>query len=284
MTEQKTTALAKPTQPEAPAHRGMLMPVVSPDEFIRGHTAAADIIRKALDDGRDYGVIPGTSGKKVLLKPGAERLCLAFGLRPRFSLLVEQADHDREVHYVDKYRKQQTSRGFYRYVIRCELLREDVVVGEGIGSCSTMEQKYVSRPRDCENTALKMGKKRALVDAVLSALGLSDRFSQDVDDSDEDADDYHDAPSPPPRPAKPLDPKEEQAKLFDAISAQFIALKLDEDDDARAKLITSIVGEPKPRTLEKLRTLTKALDGLIADNQRGDVSIDDVEAAAKGGA
>src|SRR5690606_10620038 len=62
-----------------------------------------------------------------------------------------------------------------------------VVIGEGVGSCSTMESKYIDRPRDCENTALKMAKKRAYVDATLTTFGLSDQFTQDVEDMEHEA-------------------------------------------------------------------------------------------------
>ena len=74
------------------------------------------------------------------------------------------------------------SLGLYRYVITCKLYRGDQQVGEGVGSCSSMETKYIRAPRDSENTILKIAKKRAFVDAVLTTLGLSDRFTQDVED------------------------------------------------------------------------------------------------------
>lgn len=179
--------LARPTGP--------LRPVVSPAALIEAHKEAADVLRSALEDGRDYGAIPGAGPKKVLLKPGAERLCVAFGLQPVYSLLSSETDHDREVHYSDRKRGAATSTGLYRFVVKCQLTRDGIVVGEGIGSCSTMEQKYVSRPRDSENTVLKMAKKRALVDAVLGTLSLSDRFTQDVGDDEVDAVD-----APPPKP------------------------------------------------------------------------------------
>jgi hypothetical protein len=166
--------------------RGPIRPVVSPAALIEAHKEAASVIREALEDGRDYGVIPGAGTRKVLLKAGGERLSVAFGLRPRYTVTSSDCDHDRVVHYIDRYKKQVTSLGVYRYTLKCELLRGDDVVGEGIGSCSTMESKYIGRPRDCENTVLKMAKKRALVDAVLGTLSLSDRFTQDVGDDEDD--------------------------------------------------------------------------------------------------
>src|SRR6267142_694369 len=60
----------------------------------------------------------------------------------------------------------------------------DKVVGTIVGSASTMEAKYIDRPRDCENTVLKMAQKRAHVGAALGAFGMSDQFTQDMEDAD----------------------------------------------------------------------------------------------------
>ena len=77
------------------------------------------------------------------------------------------------------------SLGLYRYVVECILTARATgeVVGAALGSCSTMETKYIRTPRDCENTVLKMASKRALVAAVLNTLSLSGRFTQDLEDS-----------------------------------------------------------------------------------------------------
>ncbi len=86
------------------------------------------------------------------------------------------------------------SRGLYRYVIRCRIYKGDDFVGEGLGSCSSLESKYIRSPRDCENTVLKMAKKRAMVDSVLDTFKLSDRFTQDVEEEEA----QHAAPSGSP--------------------------------------------------------------------------------------
>lgn len=201
MTDTTTTALVPAAAAQVARPAGLLRPVVRPAELIDAHKEAAAVLREALEDGRDYGAIPGAGAKKVLLKPGAERLCVAFGLRPTFEVITGEADHDREVSYVDRFRKAATSRGLYRYVVKCRLERDGVVVGEGVGSCSTMESKYVSRPRDSENTVLKMAKKRAFVDAVLGTLSLSDRFTQDIEEAVSDEPAEGSTPTPK-RPTK----------------------------------------------------------------------------------
>lgn len=181
-----TTALAVR---EAPQAQALMRPIASPAAFLEAIADTHAMIREALKPGVDFGVIQGTGDKSVLLKPGAEKLTVAFGCRAHLVVVEQHVDHDRVVAYSywDKKareRKESTSLGLYRYVVRCELTRPDgTIVGEGVGSCSTLESKYVSRPRDSENTVLKMASKRAHVAAVLAAFALSEAFTQDIDDA-----------------------------------------------------------------------------------------------------
>lgn len=140
------------------------------------------LMSNVLKQGEHYGVIPGTKGKPSLLQPGAEKICLMFKLVPRYR--VEKA---------------QLPGGHREVEVTCTLYQRgsDVVEGEGMGSCSTMESKYRYRKKwvngspireentdiaDTYNTVLKMAKKRALVDAVKSTTAASDIFTQDVED------------------------------------------------------------------------------------------------------
>lgn len=166
---------------------GMLRPVAQPEDVLAAQTETRNLVAKALERDRDFGVIPGTS-KPTLLKPGAERINAAFGVAPRYRVTEREIDHDREVHWKKQNRhgtQEGTSYGLYRYVVECELVHREsgVPIGQGIGSCSTMESKYVDRPRDLENTVLKMASKRALIAATLNAYGLSDQFTQDIEDN-----------------------------------------------------------------------------------------------------
>ena len=165
---------------------GLAKPLASPDELIKYHQEIGSLITKSLEKGRDYGPIPGTKGDKCnLLKPGAERVCTAFGVSPEFEITEQEVDHDKPNKW-QKYNKSGTSFGRYRYVLKCRLVgRSDGrLFGEGVGSCSSMESKYIENPRNVENTVLKMAKKRAFVDATLTAFSLSDRFTQDMEDKD----------------------------------------------------------------------------------------------------
>jgi hypothetical protein len=185
------------------------------------------VMKAVMKEGEHYGVIPGTK-KPSLLKPGAEKLGLTFRLIPRFS--VEHRDLDN---------------GHREEVVMCDLVNPaGQFMGQGVGSCSTMEAKYRWRDQsrkcpkcgqetiikgkeeygggwlcfakkggcgakyqdedqaiigqavgrvenadiaDTYNTVLKMGKKRAFVDATIQATGASDIFTQDVEDMVENA-------------------------------------------------------------------------------------------------
>lgn len=214
------TALVTRVEPRQPVR--MLQPIAAPAEIMATQNATRTFIQRALDKGRDYGTVKGIE-KPMLLKPGAERIVLAFGCYARFTVVDSEIDHDREVRW-SKRKKQWrneyqgdkrfdwiedagTSLGLYRYVVRCDIVSRETetVVGSCAGSCSTLESKYIDRPRDMENTVLKMAVKRALVGAVLITYGLSDQFTQDLDDWDPnehtDAAPSGAAPSTPSRPS-----------------------------------------------------------------------------------
>lgn len=176
---------------------GLLKPVAPPAQIIAQQNEMRAFIQEVLEEGRDYGTIPGVD-KPSLLQPGAQRINVGFGVIPHYTTLEAQVDHDRVVEWVKRkkvYKNREwtgdwsiesgQSIGVYRYVVRCELIHREtgIVVGESLGACSTMESKYIDRPRDSENTCLKMAQKRAFVGATLTAYGLSDEFTQDVEDT-----------------------------------------------------------------------------------------------------
>lgn len=192
-TEIETTALVLPDR----------------DKFITDIKAINEfqqVARQFLIEGADWGVIPGTS-KPTLLKPGAEKIAKLLGLSDQYIIEDRQENWDT---------------GFFRFLIKCQLIavRNGVLISEGLGECNSKESKYAYRwvsERDLPpgtdktnlvsqirhsrsggkwtvyrfdnediysqvNTLLKMAKKRALVDAALSAGRLSQVFTQDVED------------------------------------------------------------------------------------------------------
>lgn len=192
---------------------GLLRPIASPGEVVKAQEAVREYVAKTLQKDRDYGVIPGTN-KPTLLKPGAERVCNGFGLTPKFDTIDAEVDHDRIVKWAKRKKvwrnhgpgdrsfdwkmEDGESIGLYRYVVRCTLTHRESgeIVADACGSASTLEAKYIDRPRECENTVLKMASKRAYIAATLLAVGLSDQFTQDMEDMSRDA--GEEEPEPPP--------------------------------------------------------------------------------------
>lgn len=183
------------------------------------------IMGATMKEGEHFGKIPGCGDKPTLLKPGAEKLCLTFRLAPAYQVDERQLD-----------------RAHREYRVLCTLssILTGAFIGQGVGTCSSMEGKYRFRansaeatdkpvpraywdlrqedpakaqellggkgfttkkvegkgwmiarggektehdnPADTYNTVLKMAKKRALVDAVLTATAASDIFTQDLED------------------------------------------------------------------------------------------------------
>ena len=103
-------------------------------------------VQSIMVKGSDYGEIPGTN-KPTLLKPGAEKLATFFGLRPTFS----------EVRVIEDWTgKDYGGQPFFYYWFRCHLLKDDVVIAEGDGSCNSHESKY--RYRQGERKCPQCGK------------------------------------------------------------------------------------------------------------------------------
>lgn len=165
----------------------IIRPVVSAGDLLSVQKEQMELIRKGLRQGVDYGVIPKTNDKKVLLKPGAERLCAAYGMRQHYDIISEEIDYNFENEVYNRFKKEsQIVKGLYRYVVSCTLMNHDgKVFGQAMGECSSLESKYSSRPHDVSNTILKMAQKRALVAACLNTFGISDMFTQDLNEEEE---------------------------------------------------------------------------------------------------
>lgn len=163
-----------------------------------------DVMLEVMKDGTHYGTIPGTKSKS-LYKAGAEKLMATFRLAAKPE--VEDLSADGEI--------------AYRVTVNL-LSANGAFVGAGIGECSSAEDKYSWRaavcdeewddtpenrrrikyakwqgrvekkkqvrtnPADVANTILKMAKKRAQVDAVITATAASDIFTQDIEDLPEE--------------------------------------------------------------------------------------------------
>jgi len=165
------------------------------------------LVQSNLKKDKDYGIIPGTS-KPTLYKPGAEKIVMLGKLRSTFDILDETKDYEKE---------------FFQFEVRWNLWAGENLICQGIGLCSSKEDKYRYRwitenklPNNTKkdnliykeksskygkykvyrienedicsiaNTILKMAKKRALIDAALLVGSLSELFTQDVEDLPEE--------------------------------------------------------------------------------------------------
>jgi hypothetical protein len=185
-------------------------------QVIRVH----EVMQSVMKPETHYDTIPGCGTKPTLLQPGAQVLALTFNLAATYK--IDKSD---------------LGGGHREYEVICELTsrQSGLIVGSGVGSCSTMESKYryrtgevtftgkpvpkeywaerdikliggpghktkknpdtgqweiveqgekVENPdiADVYNTVLKIAKKRAFVDAVLTVTAASDMFTQDIED------------------------------------------------------------------------------------------------------
>jgi hypothetical protein len=180
------------------------------------------VMQETMKKDAHYGTIPGCGSKPTLFKAGAEKIMAAFHLvcSPVVDDLSALPD-------------------LIRYQVRAEIRAADGrLVGVGIGECSSDEEKYRWRkaiggewedtpedrrrekwkngkrgaykesqvrtnPADLANTILKMAKKRALIDGVLTATAASDCFTQDIEELPDEyigvVSSNDDNPTPAPR-------------------------------------------------------------------------------------
>lgn len=162
-----------------------------------------EVMKAVMIDKVHYGTVPGCGDKPTLLKPGAEKIASTFRLA--IDPVVEDLSTSDEIRY--------------RVAAKVTHQTTGTFLGSGIGEASTSEEKYKWRkavsleeynsipddrrrlkyykegqpamqvrtnPADVANTVLKMAKKRALVDAVLTITAASDCFTQDIEDMPEE--------------------------------------------------------------------------------------------------
>lgn len=136
----------------------------------RGENRSALIawVREALVDGVDYGAIKRSNGsmtKPSLRKPGAEKICGMLNVIPTFPTLKDYEQLALQGIPIDQ------------IILRCHLLSmSGEVLADGVGARS-MKQDSGDL-----NKALKMACKSSHIDATLRMGGLSEIFTQDLED------------------------------------------------------------------------------------------------------
>jgi hypothetical protein len=125
-------------------------------------------VRSALVDGTDFGAIKrgnGSMTKPSLRKPGAEKICGMLGVVATFPTLK---DYEQAV---------LNGMPIGQIILRCHLLSASgEIIADGVGARS-LEQDNGDL-----NKALKMACKSAHIDATLRMAGLSEIFTQDLED------------------------------------------------------------------------------------------------------
>ena len=159
-----TQAIATTTTEElAPVQQRTAQDVLDRVQLIQ------QVMQKVMKPSHHYMKI---AGRDTLLKAGAEKLCATFQLSPTYAIVMRDLGDD----------------GHREYEVTCDIRHiSGSHEGQGVGSCNTKEKGKAGdggSPADYYNNVLKMAKKRAFVDAVLTATAASDIFAQDLEDMD----------------------------------------------------------------------------------------------------
>ena len=132
------------------------------------HEYLEQVVKQHLTDKLDY--LKTDSGKLCLLKSGAEKLCDYYGFSVQLDLVESTGSQIKEM---------------AMYTVKAVLsdIESGAQLAEGLGMASSQESRYEKQNSvNVANTILKMAKKRAMVDAVITAVHGSFLFTQDLED------------------------------------------------------------------------------------------------------
>ena len=224
--------------------------------------------KEVMEDGVDFGTIPGTD-KPTLYKPGAEGLCELYGYAPTYNTsetsdmatgflrvvvtctLVQRGTGEVVAQGLGECNTRE-ARYFYRWMSESQLrkipdlynIRDSFKKEERAGKDKKTGREWKAIYYRTENddlftlwnTVLKMAKKRAHVDATLSATRSSGLFSQGaaaledwIEADYEDVTDRVATPVPETPPAAPTEPTLLPARLtmdeMNEVAARLDAIK-----------------------------------------------------------
>ena len=189
--------------------------VYSVQDVLKQVELVQELMKKVMKEGEHYGIIPGTP-KPTLFKPGAEKLGFTFRLMPEYEIhKTDLGNGHREYEVVCKLYHIQTGAFVGSGVGSCSTMEskyrwrsKKIDTGEAIPKDYRQNKgKYKAEGyradkdengewhwykvegreenpdiADIWNTVLKMAKKRAHIDAILTATAASDIFTQDMED------------------------------------------------------------------------------------------------------
>jgi hypothetical protein len=119
--------------PPQPNGYQIVMPVMELAAAVERRKMLVAFTQKLMVPGKDYGVIPGTTDKPTLLKPGAEKLLNYFGLTTRFEIINTEKDWTGERHQGEP---------FFHYEVRSQIYYREQLIAEGFGCCNSWEKKF----------------------------------------------------------------------------------------------------------------------------------------------
>jgi hypothetical protein len=152
------------------------------EEDIRARIAKVYWIKEELmKEGIHYGYTPindkgDTTDKPSLYQPGAQMLNIIFQHAPSYQRQVERWEPD-------------NGKVIFLFNIDCTLTHypTGLVVGAGMGGASTGEGRWRDKqPLGVYNSVMKIGAKRSYVAATVSCVGVSEIFTQDLEDLGDD--------------------------------------------------------------------------------------------------
>lgn len=233
------------------------------------------VMQSVMKKDTHYGTIPFTP-KPTLYKAGAEVLCMTFKIAQEYR--VEDLSTTNEA----------------RYRVTCIGRHQmtDKILGEGLGECSSMEEKYAYRAAVCKeefdatpesnkrvkwskgkngspaystnqvktniadlaNTILKMACKRAMVAMTLNVTAASDIFSQDLEDFPDELREFVKGDDQPKQPA--MYPVAD----FDRLLPSWIAA-IDAGRKTPAEIIVMVESKGKLTDAQKLKIKPSVIKG-----------------------
>ena len=123
---------AIPVPGDAMGRELAFLPIMSMEVAKQRRQSIVEFVQSILVEDEDFGKVGG-SPKPTLLKPGAEKLTVFFGLVPSYECVKEIEAWDGAKFGGEP---------FFYYRFKCRLLRDGQVFGEGEGSCNSRESKY----------------------------------------------------------------------------------------------------------------------------------------------
>jgi len=150
------------------------------EEDIEARIAKVHWIKDSLmKEGIHYGYTPidkegNTTEKPSLYQPGAQMLNIIFQHAPSYQRQVERWEPE-------------NGKVIFLFNLDCTLTHypTGLVVGAGMGGASTGEGRWRDKhPLGVYNSVMKIGAKRSYVAATVSCVGVSEIFTQDLEDMD----------------------------------------------------------------------------------------------------